>query len=449
MSMAITQSRLLGSFERAQALTAEHSPFNLVVVIRLAGSLERETLRGALDGIQRRHALLHASLAGSGRGRAFELGGAREIPLRGVERRSDDGWREVVEEELGTPVEASGPLLRCVQVGQGEGTQEDGGTASEVVLTFHHVIVDAVSARLLVRELLALCSGAPLAGEAVEGPPGKPLPPGADEIFPPAYRAPRRWLRSARFLAGQLADEAAYRWRTRDRPTPPVPGEFRCRVLSLALGEAETAALVRATRRRRVGLFAALSAAMLLAVVRRRYADRAGPHRYFAFPLLRPYLSPPVSDGVVAAYLTTLRLTLPVAPDAGLWAAAGRIHRQVDEAVKRGERFLASVWSAFSMATVLRQRSQRMGTTALNYAGATPLEAGAGAPFSVAGFHAFVGNFPLGPEYTAQARIFDRRLWWDVVYLDVDMSRAEALAIAEEMRALLRDAVGRPGAERT
>lgn len=84
--MATRENRRLGSFERAQALTAERFAFNLVVVIRVAGTLGRDTLRRALDAIQQRHALLRASLAGSGRGRRFELGEARSIPLRGVER---------------------------------------------------------------------------------------------------------------------------------------------------------------------------------------------------------------------------------------------------------------------------------------------------------------------------------------------------------------------------
>ena len=47
--------------------------------------------------------------------------------------------------------------------------------------------------------------------------------------------------------------------------------------------------------------------------------------------------------------------------------------------------------------------------------------------------HAFVSNFPKGPEYTAQARIHRRRLVWDVVYLDVDMGAEEAEAITRDM----------------
>jgi hypothetical protein len=179
---------------------------------------------------------------------------------------------------------------------------------------------------------------------------------------------------------------------------------------------------------------------MLLAVVERLYDNRAGYQRYFAFPLLRPYLRPPVAPDVVAGYLTTLRLTLEVDPGAGLWRTAARMHRQVDRAVKRGERFLASRWSAASMRMLLAQR-WRMAATAFNYAGATPLRVASGSSFSVEELHAFVTDFLPGPEYTGQARIFAGRLWWDLVYLDVDMDRDTARGIAGRMRHLLLDAV--------
>ena len=98
------------------------------------------------------------------------------------------------------------------------------------------------------------------------------------------------------------------------------------------------------------------------------------------------------------------------------------------------------------MALLLRQKT-RMGTTALNYAGAARLQVGANAPFSIEGLHAFVSNFPLGPEYTGQSRILERRLWWDIVYLDADMDRSEARAIAEEMRDLVVEAAGQASSE--
>jgi Condensation domain len=432
--METPQSRRLGSFERAEVLTGEHFAFNVVTALRLAGRLSGRAVRRALDEVQSRHPLLRVRIEGAGRQRRFALGGVEPIPLREIEQRESEVWVQVAEHELNTRFDiAAGPLMRAVFIG--------GGDACELVLTFHHAIVDAASVLHVVQEVLSLCAGA-----ALPAPPEQRLPACADQVFPSAYRGARRWPASGRYLARQIADEAVYSWRTRGERHVSADGPWRCQVLSLVLEESETTALVRATRRRRVGVFSALSAAMLLAVVNRLYGNRAGVQRYFAFPLLRPYLAPPVAADIVAGYLTTLRLTMEVDPAQGLWPTAQRMHHQVDVAAKRGERFLASRWSAASMRILLARR-ERMAATALNYAGAVRLEVSAGAPFTVEGFHAFATDFLPGPEYTGQARIFGGRLWLDLVYLDVDMDRAGARAIAHEMRDLVLGSVEHSGME--
>jgi hypothetical protein len=160
------------------------------------------------------------------------------------------------------------------------------------------------------------------------------------------------------------------------------------------------------------------------------------PHRYFTFPLLRRYLEPPVSDDVVRCYVSLLRLSVDVSDGDDLWQLAATIHRDIDRAMRRGERFLASLWSHFSMRMVFAQRRARMATTALSYTGAFGRPDLVDNP-RISCIRAFVSNFPLGPEYTAQARLFRGRIWFDVVYLANDMDAAQAEKIAETMRALL------------
>ena len=432
MPLPPSTSRRLGSFERAEALTGRHFAYNLVVALRLARAPADGDLRRALDAVRERHALLRSRIVGRGRRARFEGGSVPAIPVRPM-AADEDGWRAVVESELASPFDvARGPLARCVTAPAPDGERRD------LVLTLHHAVVDAEGCLELVRRIVAS-----LAGE--EGPAAAPagLPPSPDAGFPAAYRAPRCWPASARFLLRELGGELAYRRRTRGFAAAPASGPFRCRTLSVTLPEDETEALVRASRRERVGLTAALDAAMLLAVARRRYGGRELPYRYFAFPLLRPYLRPPVPPEVFASYTGIIRLTLGLSGATDPWTLAARIHRQIDAAVKRGDRFLAARWSAFSMRTLFAQRARRMSTVALNYAGAVPgdLEP------AIEELHAFVTNFPLGPEYTAQTRIFRRRLCWDVVYLDVDMDRDEALAIVEDARETLARAAERPGRE--
>ena len=44
-----------------------------------------------------------------------------------------------------------------------------------------------------------------------------------------------------------------------------------------------------------------------------------------------------------------------------------------------------------------------------------------------------VSNLALGPEFTAHARLWRGRLWWDHVYLDSDMDEELAAALSDEI----------------
>lgn len=452
----MSHRRPLGRFEEALTASADYAPFNVVAVLGLCSSPPVEAVERALRGLQARHALLAARLvdepADRGRRRhAFLAGGTPPIPLRRAAGRREGSWQAVVEDELNRGFDrAAGPLARAVYLPSPTATGP-----SEIVLALHHAVVDAPSLMALLEELLARLRGEepPGAGEAAGDPPL--LPPAADAAFPPPFRGRSRWRPLGRFLLRQLAGELAYRWRTRGRRPPPAPADARCRVLSTALSPAATTALVRSSRRRRVTLASAASAAILLAVVRRRYGGRALPHRYFVFPDLRPRLRPPAPPSVLAAYLSMMRLTVEVEGGMELWELGRRIQEQLHAAVRRGERFLAALAAPGMMRAVLRWPSVRMGTAAVSYAG--PVSLGgpdhaadperivgpATGELRVTALHAFVSNLHLGPEYTAQARLFDRRLWWDVVYLDRDMEPAEARALAGEIRSILEAAGGR------
>ena len=55
--------------------------------------------------------------------------------------------------------------------------------------------------------------------------------------------------------------------------------------------------------------------------------------------------------------------------------------------------------------------------------------------------HAFVSNLPIGPEVTAQVRIFGGRLLWDFVYLEEDLDRPKMAALAQAIETRLASAV--------
>ncbi len=422
--------RELGGFESAEAWTGASFPYNAVAVLRLAGRLAAKDLAVALAEIQRRHPLLRARLLLENGRWLFESATA-VIPLRRIQRAGGDYWRVVAEEELNHRMDpATAPLVRCSLL-----AEPDDDEASEVVLSFHHAIADAISAATVCRQLLTICGGGRAAlEETVEE-----LPPAPDRRFPARFRGRRRYPALGAFLARQLAAEVGYLWRSRGLRSAVPAGPARCRILSTQLVEDATKALIRRCRQERVPLNSALNAALLLAVQNQRYDGQALPLRYFAFADLRPYLEPPMGPETVASYLTTMRFTTDLGVGQEFWELARRIDRQLHRSFRRGEKFLFSLTSAALLRMIIRLGRVRFGSAAVSYTGplAFPSEFG---DLGVRGMHAFVSNMPVGAEVTAQARLYRGRLCWDFVYLDADMDEAGARTIAADILKRLEEA---------
>ncbi len=432
INMESVPDRPLGSFETAQALTDAHTPFNVVAVLRLRDGPNASTIRHALDALQKRHPLLRAAIVSSDQGLRFvpcEL----PIALERLDREGDSAWERAAEIELGSRFDAEvGPLVRCRLVGDG-----GQGRTSEIILSFHHSIVDGASGTNAVAELLSACASIE-AGETPQIGPPLPLLRPSEELFPASHLGFRRRLSLAGFLMRQMADEISYRVRSIGTRRPPIHPRGRCRILCRSLGAEDTTALVRTCRRRRLSLNNALNAAMMLAVQRQLYGGETIPMRHFNFANLRPLLKPPVDDEHILSLHSMLRVTVSVRAEDDLWTTAGDVNRAVTGSARRGDFFSSVSLSAAMMRIILGQGTQRMGTTALAYAGPPRMPRVFGST-EVIGLEVFVSNLTLGPEFTAQVRLIDGELRWNIVYLDCDLDRAKAEAISEEMLSLLRN----------
>ncbi len=85
---------------------------------------------------------------------------------------------------------------------------------------------------------------------------------------------------------------------------------------------------------------------------------------------------------------------------------------------------------------MLRFKSFRMGNPATSYIGQIHIKPSYG-KITIHHIHVFNSNFVLGPEYTAQIRLFQDRFYWDIVYLDSDMDADKAQIIADDIREVL------------
>jgi NRPS condensation-like uncharacterized protein len=147
-------SRPLDSMEQALILTEQLSPLTVVGVMRLSNGPTPMKLREALSILQRRLPVLQARIEQEDDRQILAISpDTPPIPMQHQTRQDDEQWRAVVDSELNRQVETNpGPLLRCTYL-----SSPNGDALSELVLAFHHVLVDAVAGLHLCHLLLEVC----------------------------------------------------------------------------------------------------------------------------------------------------------------------------------------------------------------------------------------------------------------------------------------------------
>lgn len=409
--------------------TQRYAPFNVVVVVRLDGPLRAPDLRRALGLAASRHPLLRCRVEGTSR---FVVDPSGAPPIHTVERRDDETWREVVERELSRELDlAAGPLVVVTLV-------EGAGARRELVWTFAHVVVDAVSGGALVAEVLAAATGElrPGGSEVVAEPVPDP-----ERAFPPAHRGPGGRLRAGIAFARQGREELSFLLRA--RPSPVRLGTGNHRVGSLEWSAEETRALLRACRQRRLTLNSVLNAAACRIVRDHVFPDlRRGRLRTFTMAGLRSLLDPPVGPEPLGGLFSMLRYTLDVGRGDGLWELATRLQTSIRRGVARGDRFTAWHTSEALMRTLLTLRKARMGEVAVSYTGPETSIRPAYGELRVLGLQVHVSTIDLGPPFVVQARVWDGRLALGIAGWKNELSEETMEAAVEGLAGLLTRATG-------
>ncbi|MGD8816725.1 MAG: condensation domain-containing protein [Acidobacteriota bacterium] len=428
--------RPLGAFETALTLTGEHAPFVVVAVIHLEDGPGPDRLRWVLDQLQRRYPLLRVRIVRRGRDFWYDSAKVPPVPLEVFRQDGEEHWKRLAEAELNRPFDAArGPLLRCSYLVPSNDSSGERTGSSDLVLTFHHAVMDGTSGTVFVNRLLALCAADESSGAA---PPEEALP-AVETFFPPRFRGLSGAWRRAEYLARNLGDEILFRLRSRGVRRPPIDGSARCRILCGELPREPTSALIRRLRSHRLTVATALNTAFLMAAYKHLYGGSGAPLRYMQFADLRPYLRPPVAEHHLGSFISMLRFTANLHGPQSFWPLAHRLSRQVAAGFGRGDKFTAALLAQTLMRTMIHRRSERMAATAVSYAGVTRLVDRPDGAAGV-GIHAFVSNIDIGPELTAQARLFEGRLMLDAVYLDVDMDEGRAQRAMQEVLEILEEA---------
>lgn len=134
-------------FERLMYLDGR-IPVNCLMTVRLRGRLFEENLRHALDKVQARHPSLRANVLEEQEHPSFVFRtDPAKIPLRIVNRRSDEDWRAETLTEWEHPFCLQRePPVRLTWIRSDE--------VSELLLVGHHCVCDGASLVTILRELL-------------------------------------------------------------------------------------------------------------------------------------------------------------------------------------------------------------------------------------------------------------------------------------------------------
>ena len=426
--------RQLGSYENALVITNAHSPLNAVTVLQMYPYPSIEVLSKAFRIIQKRNPLLRAHITREHHTNYFVVDDLLDIPIKVEVRNGDGHWLAIVERELNRPFSSDqSPLLRCIYL-----KPKEDKLNAEIILTLQHTIMDGVSGVQILHEIMHTCQMIEL-DEGTIVLPTLPLYPSADQSFPASYKGFRKNIPLLGYMIRQIAEEAGYRWRTRNELRSPVHPGSPNKAISLVLDASLTGSLLQQCRKRRITMNSLLNAALNLGLNRTWYKRDSTSLQTITFADLRPYLEPPVSEEHLGTYISMLRYTIPVSIKEDVWELARELQSRMDISFKRGEKFLAPLMIENLMRLMLRLKNFRMATTAVSYSGITDIDQTFG-PFKILNVHGFVSNLDFGPIYTAQVHIFADRLYWDIVYLEKEINKDAANNVAEDIKLILQSA---------
>jgi hypothetical protein len=211
-----------------------------------------------------------------------------------------------------------------------------GDSRSDIIINFHHVIVDG-SGALVFRDLLSFCGQLLQGAHPTVQNPG--LPPLIDHRIPKQYRGMINTRRIVDFLKKRITKRTRI-LRQLPQKEPDYPLEKRItRFILHSLSREETQRLLEVCRNHKTTFYGATAAAFLLAA-NRQVQLREGEHLALSNAIsLRSYLEPPLGDEICCCAVGGILTSHSVAGTTDFWDLAVSIRADLRDAIDRGELF--------------------------------------------------------------------------------------------------------------
>ena len=416
--------RPLNSIEQALTLSNEIQPLGTVIVLHLSPFPTHSDLVRVVERLQEKHILLRCFIGKSGNRLHFiESDPAPTVPITFHTVRDNFTWKTLTENKLNTKYPRDKALLQidCL-------TNTD-STKGELILTYHHALMDSESARWVLHELLTLLSGDSL-----------------DQKLNNISEAPVRIsLRPSPFLKtlipylkSQFREEALFQRNGFSINPPSSPTN---KILTLRFEQNFSYQLQQRCNELHLNLNNVILAAMTQAVLDHKYQEKEGGLvRVVNFASVRSSLPSDVNLSALGCYISMFRIGIHIHNKEDTASMAKKIRKALREARRKDQIRLMAWMSKYLVPVMLTYTKMRLGQTALSFMGNLPLQQNYG-KLKLEDVNAFISNNQSGPEFSAFGKVLHGRLGLDFNYLTAETSDEEARRIVSSTESYLRDLV--------
>jgi hypothetical protein len=315
-SQSVDVCRPLGAGEHIFWLHDRAHPLHFALTAQIQGQFTVSQLQQALHLVQQRHPFLRVRIALDEAEQPWFVENSADIPLRVVQRQSEQHWQREVEREIATPfVWSQAPLLRVVLVHSSNSAE-----LSELIVVCHHSIADGISGTYLIRDILQAITTPTDFGQSLS------VPPSIENL-----------------ITGKTPEQVSL-----SKSVPKFTSDFfveqRAKqnngslVSSGSLSPETTRLLIARCRQEQTSVHAAICAAFLLAVCQQNHSEQ--PQRVnCASPIsLRPYLAP-INQEDVSFYMDAERTLHCLSADANFWEVARTAKQQLRQSMTANHLF--------------------------------------------------------------------------------------------------------------
>lgn len=317
--------RPLGAGEQIFWLHDQAHSLHFALTAQIKGKFTVTQLQQALHFVQQRHPFLRVRIALDEAKHPWFVEDHADIPLRVVQRLSEQQWQREVEQEIATPfIWSQAPLVRVVLVHSSNGAE-----LSELIVICHHSIADGISVTYLIRDIL---QAMPTATPSVYATPitfGQSLsvPPSLEDLI--VDRSPEK-VSLLKPIPTFISDSFAVGQHAR-QPN-------RSFVSSGSLSPETTHLLIARCRQEQTSVHAAICAAFILAVRQQNHSKQTQNLNCTSPINLRPYLTSANQENL-SLYIGAERTSHLLNFDANFWEVARSAKQQLKQSMTSNKLF--------------------------------------------------------------------------------------------------------------